>query len=109
MLNIVIPQLFTNFNPIIKILAPLLFHFIEQLLRMNHHQELVFSFIGDLLFEICYFTTETKLNSLTNAVYMEEKHTKMLTIKEKKIIEMLREGGFKGFGFEIKTHIYQTI
>lgn len=22
---------------------------------------------------------------------------------------MLREGGFKGFGFEIKTHVYQTI
>lgn len=57
------------------------------------------SFIGDLLYEVCYFTNEVKINLLTNAAYMEDRYSKTLTIKQKKILEMLREGGMKGFGF----------
>jgi hypothetical protein len=39
------------------------------------------SFIGDLLYEVCYFTNEVKINLLTNAAYMEDRYSKTLTIK----------------------------
>jgi uncharacterized membrane protein len=30
---------------------------------------------------------------------MEEKNNKSLSLKEKKILDLIREGGMKGFGF----------
>lgn len=42
-------------------------------------------------------------------VYREDQYDKVLTLKEKKVIEMLREGGLKGFGFDIKTLLLTTI
>jgi hypothetical protein len=40
---------------------------------------------------------------------MEQQQSKILSIKEKKVLEMLREGGFKGFGFEIKNLVLPII
>jgi hypothetical protein len=42
-------------------------------------------------------------------VYTEDGYGKNLTIKEKKILEMVREGGLRGFGYEFKNIIMPII
>lgn len=104
-LTVVFPQLFPAFTPVLQKLAPILTTCIQILGKTDHHNELVMTFIGDLLYEVCYFTNEIKMNQLTNAVYTVDKYSKILTIKEKKILEMIREGGLKGFGYEVKEKV----
>ena len=42
-------------------------------------------------------------------MYFEDKFERTLTIKEKRIIFMIREGGFRGFGFEVKNTLLNTM
>lgn len=41
----------------------------------------MYSFVGDLLYEVSYFVTDNKINLLSNTVYMEDRYAKSLTIK----------------------------
>ena len=61
--------------------------------------------MGDLMYEICYFPHELKFNNLSNTMYFEDKYAKTVSIKEKKILFTIREGGFRGFGYEIKNNL----
>lgn len=41
-------------------------------------------------------------------MYMEDSKA-IASIKEKKIIELIREGGFKRYGYELRNQIYPGI
>lgn len=60
----------------------------------------------EVLFEVCYFHEDGVLNSLSNYAYREEGGR---TVKEKKILQMLREGGFRGTGYQMKTTVLPFI
>ena len=42
-------------------------------------------------------------------MYFEDKYAKTVSIKDKRILFMIREGGFRGFGYEIKNNLINTI
>ena len=58
---------------------------------------------------MCYFGEDCAGVFLSNSVYMGDGVGKGYSIKEKKILEMVREGGLKGFGYEVKTHLMPII
>jgi hypothetical protein len=60
---------------------------------------LVSSFIGDLFYEIVFFTSELTSITLNNSRYRKN----VVDLKEKKFYEVIREGGFINFGFNVRN------
>lgn len=54
------------------------------------------SLVGDLCFEILYFSYDVL--ALNNSPYRRE-----VDLKGKKLLEVLREGGFSRLGFQLRT------
>ena len=70
----------------------------------DHHEELVNGLLGDLAFECLYFTSDN--GGIDNSPYRQEN-----TIRQKKVFDLLREGGFNTLGYELrlilKPHIIE--
>ena len=62
----------------------------------DHHEELVNGLLGDLAFQVMYFSHDTGL--MDNSPYRKESN-----LRQKKIYELLREGGFNTLGFQLRS------
>jgi hypothetical protein len=67
-------------------------HEVYLVLREDHQEELVHSLLGDLAFEAVYFTYD--LGQINNSPYRKDQ-----ALSHKKVLALLRAGGFSSFGF----------
>jgi hypothetical protein len=64
----------------------------------DHHEELVNGLLGDLAFEALYFSHDQ--GGISNSPYCRE-----IDLRQKKVLELLREGGFSSLGFELRNSL----
>lgn len=80
-------------NKPIMLLSPILQQ-IYLSLAEDHHEELVNSLIGDLAFETVYFQHD--IGIINHSPYIK---TGSGDLRQKKLLELLREGGFNSLGY----------
>jgi hypothetical protein len=95
-----IPDIFLP-NKAIMIVSPILCE-VYLALAEDHHEELVNGLIGDLAFESVYFSHD--FGTINNSPYR-----KSVDLRHKKLLELLREGGFNSLGYELSTTLKPII
>jgi hypothetical protein len=85
-----LPELFPE-SESLRLVAPALNEVFLALVE-DHHEELLNALLGDLCFEVLHFSYDAV--GLNNSPYRRE-----VDLKGKKLVEVLREGGFSRLGF----------
>lgn len=78
----------------LQIISPVL-HELHLTLVADHHEELVNGLVADLAYECLYYHFDSP--SITNAPYRRD-----ADLRQKKLLEVLRDGGFNSLGYELK-------